>query len=337
MSKVLLAGSFNPFTVGHKSVYDEACAIFGEKNVYIAVTQNALKDDMNRERLKWITNPVLNSLDSKRIIVVDDKVLAEYAKKHNFDALVRSMRNSIDLVNEVNLATWNKTLGISTVFVPSDSALNHISSSAIRELDFLDIDVSKHLVNEIQYKRWKNGQPTRIIVTGHMGAGKSSFIKDYSKIMCNRHEAVDMDLIMKGQLSEESQEIFKNFFETTEVQHINSQWFKSHLVNDKLTEAKKEVERIVYDSVQRSPFGNTTLFEMSAFTSYNLDYLYESSIIVYVQNYTNGKARTIDSQMMLKFSQLQQPPKVVDFVIDQIGDIDETVMQIRRCFLNEHQ
>ncbi len=320
MSKFLYAGSFNPYTIGHHSVFSTAVELFGNDQVLIGIAQNGAKADQNPHILKWRMNPAFPYFESSAIKVVDEPMVADYANNIGCKALVRSMRNSIDLVTEVDLATWNKEVGeINTVFVPSGRGMDHISSSAIRSIDALGKDMSEYFVNQIQYERWKTKKPKRVIVVGRMGAGKSSFIKDHF-----HDEAVtDMDVVVKNALSEESSTTFKEFFKSTEIPNVSSHWLRIHMMK-----AKEEVETIINDELCWG--GSTGIYEISAFTSYNLEQYYGDSIIVYVDNYNNGKQRDIDPNFMSKVKQLQTIPKVVDFVIDQRrGGIAKIISSIK--------
>jgi len=46
-----------------------------------------------------------------------------------------------------------------------------------------------YFVDDIQYNRYIECAPKRIIVVGKMGSGKSSYIRDY----LHRYESVDLD------------------------------------------------------------------------------------------------------------------------------------------------
>lgn len=304
-NKLLFAGSFNPYTIGHHSVRTNAESMLLETEVHVGITQNPNKPGMNGEQLKWVTNAAFPGFESEKVKVIPHELVAEYAINNGYDGLVRSLRNSIDLVQEVDLATWNKSLGIPTMFIPSDRGLDHISSSAIREIASFGKDMSQYFINDMHYKRWVNGKPKRIIVTGQMGAGKSSFIDE---IDCG-HVSIDMDARVKDKMKEGTAEKFRSFFNDTMTKDIRRQWDQPHMFD-----VKSEVEQIIFDELQ---FRYNEIVEISAFTSYNLDKLYEDSVIVYVNKFENGKKREIDSDLQRKALQLQTPPKYVDFVVNQ--------------------
>lgn len=327
MSKALFAGSFNPFTSGHHSVVEYADNIFkslGGCAIDVGITQNPSKPTQNLNLLKWIMNPVFEGLASSRIKIVDKPLLVNYMKENGYSVLVRSFRNAIDIVPELDMAVWNKKIGdIRTMFVPSDRCQDHISSSAIRELDALGVPMEEYLPYTIQANRWKAGKPKRIIVCGEgMGCGKSSFINDYSERILNiprdqRHWHVhDMDVVVKRELSDETLSIFRQFFDETPVDDIYMGWF-IYDIKSRLGQAKDEVESYITSYIDDYKTG---IFEISAFTAYDLQTYYDDSIIVYVKKYDSGKVREIDPVMYEKTKILQGVPIVVDFVIDDLDD-----------------
>ena len=326
MTKALFAGSFNPFTSGHASVVKYADEIFkslGGCAIDIGITQNPSKPTQILHLLKWVTNPVFEGFASSRVKIVDKPLLVEYMKENDYSVLVRSFRNAIDIIPELDMAVWNKKIGdIRTMYVPSDRCLDHISSSAIRDLDALGVSMKDHLAT-IQYARWKAGKPKRIIVCGEgMGCGKSSFINDYAPKILNKwnhqlHWHVhDLDQVVKDRLDDKSKLRFRSFFMETPVEDIYADW---HVFGHRngLDDLKDEVEKIIVDFIDDYKTG---IFEVSAFTAYDLQKYYDDSIIVYVKKYDSGKVREIDPIMYEKTKKLQTTPIVVDFVIDDLDD-----------------
>lgn len=305
--KFLFAGSFNPYTIGHHSVYENAQNILNDSVIIVGIAQNPNKKDLIPQLLKWRMNPAFPYFMSTNVKVVDKPMLADYANENGCSTLIRSLRNSVDLIQETDLATWNKEFGVDTVFIPSDKELDHVSSSAIREIDSLGKDMSKYFVNDIQYKRYKNKKPKRIIVCGRMGSGKSSFIKDKFK----NYTVFDMDKVVAQQVQDGTRSVFKTFFEHTQTENISSEWDHPSLVP-----YKQEVVDVIENMFDEYT-NEMTVFEVSAFTAYEqLEKYYEDSIIIYVQHYENGKQREVDLDFMVKTMQLQHIPKVTDFIID---------------------
>lgn len=339
MKKVMFAGSFNPYTIGHHSVYQNAVNIFGDQNVHIGIAQNPSKPDQNPQLLKWMTNPVFPDFNSSAIKVLDKPMLVDYMNQNGYGVLVRSVRNAIDLVSELDMATWNKKFGgVQSVFIPAEKELEHVSSSAVRSIEALGQPMNDYLVNDIQYKRWKARKPKRVIVTGRMGSGKSSFLKDYEdqfiiripngRFPFRELDIYDMDEVVKQRMCETTSRIFQYFFDTTPAHDISYQWMELPKSDKSFARAKDEVLGIIKDCLTEFSYTHG-VYEISAFTAYNLEEFYNDSIIVYVDNYDNGKIRKIDQRFRAKATELNTIPKVIDFVIDQKkGNVDEIVGQI---------
>lgn len=136
-------GSFNPFTIGHKSIVDRALGIFDR--VVVAVGHNIDKpgDDIAR-RIEAIRRAFR---DNSRVEVTSYSGLtAEFVKRIEASAILRGVRNIADFEYERNLADVNKEiLGVETVLMFSLPEYSYISSSMVRELAANGHDVSSLL------------------------------------------------------------------------------------------------------------------------------------------------------------------------------------------------
>ena len=326
-NKFLFAGTFNPYTIGHHSVYETASTVLTPNEVVLGIAQNPNKPGIEPQLLKWRMNPAFPGITSTSVKVVTEPLLAHYASSIGAKALIRSLRNSIDLVHETDQATWNKEFGIDTIYVPSDKDLDHVSSSAVRELYSLGRDMRDYFVNDIHYNRYVECVPTRIIVTGKMGSGKSSYIKDY----LHRYEVVDLDKVVKERLDPKHSETFRRFFADRDISEIRHDWF-SRCSDEHLWMAQRAVIDIVKEELDKEyPM---RVYEASAFTAYSpmLDAYLDDSIFVYVDKYDNGKQRDIDETFMRKTHELQTYPEVIDYVINldngKFGEVTGDIMRL---------
>ena len=77
---------------------------------------------------------------------LESGLLAHYAQKQGAKVIVKGVRNDIDVQNELPQARVNRDqTGIETVFLPGDPALNHVSSSLVRQVAALGGDISAYV------------------------------------------------------------------------------------------------------------------------------------------------------------------------------------------------
>ena len=145
MKTALFAGSFNPFTIGHKSIADRTLASLADRLV-IAVGYNPAKADPSdvAERVRSIS--LLFQDDPRVEVLAYDSLTVQFAKQCQADFLVRGVRSLSDFEYELQLADANRDLsGIETVILPPLPELAFVSSSLVRELKAFGQDPSKYL------------------------------------------------------------------------------------------------------------------------------------------------------------------------------------------------
>lgn len=146
MSRVaLFAGSFDPFTRGHKNIVDRALNGVADK-VIIAIGVNCQKKYMFslEERIEAIRKAYI---DEPRVRVESyEGLTTDYAKAVGADFLLRGVRSVKDFEFERDIAEVNRRLtGIETVLLYSDAELACVSSSVVRELLSYNKDVKEYL------------------------------------------------------------------------------------------------------------------------------------------------------------------------------------------------
>ncbi|MDR0438237.1 MAG: pantetheine-phosphate adenylyltransferase [Bacteroidales bacterium] len=141
----IFPGSFDPITKGHESIVHRALPLFDK--IIVAVGYNADKKGLFsvEERVNFIKKTFSDMPD----IVVDtyDGLTVDFCKKHNAKFLLRGLRSVADFENERNLASINKELSsdLETVFMCTDIAYSHISSTVVRDVLRHNGDVTKFL------------------------------------------------------------------------------------------------------------------------------------------------------------------------------------------------
>ncbi len=135
MKKVAIyPGSFDPFTNGHINIIERGVKVFGR--VIVAVAHNTTKKTTFslEERVEIIKEVFENRPEVK--VDYFKGLLVEYAKKMGTNVVLRGMRSVSDFEYELQMALSNKTLfpELETVFMVTESAFSHISSSIIKEI-----------------------------------------------------------------------------------------------------------------------------------------------------------------------------------------------------------
>lgn len=142
--KCLFPGSFDPFTLGHKSIVDRTLQ-FAEE-VVIAIGVNAGKKSMFslEERMAQIQKVYA---DKPRVKVASyEGLTTDFAESIGATAMVRGVRTAQDFEFERMLADVNRKLtGIETILLITEPQYSAISSSVVRELLSYGKDVKDFL------------------------------------------------------------------------------------------------------------------------------------------------------------------------------------------------
>lgn len=144
MRIALFAGTFDPFTIGHKSIVDRGLRLFDK--IIIAVGINADKPS---------GTPIVQRLEAIRQAFAPDAPIeavsytgltVDTARQYGATALLRGVRTVADFEYERTLADINlKVLGIDTVMLTALPELSMVSSSMVRDLHRHGYDISQFL------------------------------------------------------------------------------------------------------------------------------------------------------------------------------------------------
>ena len=146
------AGSFSPPTKGHRDIIRRASALFDE--VVVAVLSQQAKQyifppEVRKEMLCEITGDLPNVR-----VVSDTGLLVDVVRRANADVIVRGLRNSSDLLFEMQMAEANRQIGnIETVFISCLPEYSMISSTIVRDCAFhgapIDSMVPEKIIGKI--------------------------------------------------------------------------------------------------------------------------------------------------------------------------------------------
>ena len=154
MTKVLYAGSFDPMTNGHMNIIEQACDLFDE--VIIAVMQNTSKKAglfTLEERIEMIRELYQNNPHIQ--VISGNSATVDIALLYECKAMIRGLRSLSDYDYEVQLQQVNKELShhqVNTICFFADKEYQFVSSSVVKELFYLNKDISNYVDPIIQEK-----------------------------------------------------------------------------------------------------------------------------------------------------------------------------------------
>jgi pantetheine-phosphate adenylyltransferase len=151
MADALFAGSFDPPTFGHLDIIETASRMF--EDVIVVVATNPDKKYMfTADTRKLMIENMTEHLGN--IVVISTACLvADIARDHNVEFLVRGLRATSDYEYELNMSYQNRHLNDKLVTIgifPKQEHI-HISSSTVRHLRTFRDD------------RWKQYVPQKVV------------------------------------------------------------------------------------------------------------------------------------------------------------------------------
>lgn len=141
---MLFPGTFDPFTIGHKSLVDRALPLFDR--IIIAVGENDAKSSVVPvdDRIDAIAR--LYGDDPRVEVIAYSGLTVDACRQHQARWILRGVRSVTDFEYERAMADVNRRIaGIETVILYSLPELASISSSVVRELEKYDYDTSEFI------------------------------------------------------------------------------------------------------------------------------------------------------------------------------------------------
>lgn len=142
--KAIFAGTFDPFTLGHRNIAERAAKLFD--SVVIAVAEDTGK---RAAPLEVRTEIVKSAMCDIKNITVESftGLLADYVKAHGDCVLVRGVRSAMDLEYERDItAVYKSQCGVESVILIADATCSHISSTVVRTIAALGGDINQYVV-----------------------------------------------------------------------------------------------------------------------------------------------------------------------------------------------
>lgn len=135
MTIAVCPGSFDPVTNGHLDVIKRCCKLFTQVHVVVAV--NAMKQPLftETERVDIIKHSLEDSGYTNYVVAWTDGLITDYCRKVNAPVIVKGLRQNGDYEAELGMALVNRHLAdVETMFLPANPALEHISSSIVKDV-----------------------------------------------------------------------------------------------------------------------------------------------------------------------------------------------------------
>lgn len=143
-------GSFDPITVGHKSIIERACKVFDK--VIVAIGENADKKSYFSiaQRIEWIEKTF--AAEPKVEVAKYAGLTVDFCKQVNANFILRGLRTSADFEFERSIGQINKKLHpeIETVFLLTAPEHTAINSSIVRDILRHGGDASQFVPEEIE-------------------------------------------------------------------------------------------------------------------------------------------------------------------------------------------
>ena len=141
----LFAGSFDPFTIGHKNIVDRALESVADE-VVVAIGVNYEKKYMFSldERLEAIRK--VYEHEPRVRVEAYEGLTTDFAKRVGASFILRGVRSVKDFEFERDMAEVNRRLaGVETVLLFTDPQYACVSSSVVRELLSYNKNVTEFL------------------------------------------------------------------------------------------------------------------------------------------------------------------------------------------------
>lgn len=143
----LFPGTFDPFTVGHRSLVSRGLELVDEIVISIGINDKKLTYFSLEKRLEAIRN--LYQDDPRVKVMSYNSLTVDFAEEVGAGFILRGIRTVNDFEYEKSIADVNRKLtGIETFILFTEPEHTHISSSIVRELLRYGKDISLFVPKE---------------------------------------------------------------------------------------------------------------------------------------------------------------------------------------------
>ncbi|MCB0623103.1 MAG: pantetheine-phosphate adenylyltransferase, partial [Saprospiraceae bacterium] len=134
MKIAVFPGSFDPITIGHVDIVSRASPLFDR--IVVAIGVNSQKQYLFplEQRLEWLRQVFAGN--PKVEVNYFEHLTAHFCRRIGAEYLIRGLRNASDFDYEKTISQLNQIVGggLETIFLISQPAYSHISSTIVREI-----------------------------------------------------------------------------------------------------------------------------------------------------------------------------------------------------------
>ncbi len=151
MKIALFAGSFDPPSLGHLDIIQQASRLFDRVIVAVAYNHNKIGRNLftSEERLQLLRLITRNLTNLE--IASFSGLIVDFAHEKKATCLIRGIRTTSHLEHEFQMALANRKMGsLETLFLLGDDQHTHISSTLIREIAHANGPLKQFVPAEIE-------------------------------------------------------------------------------------------------------------------------------------------------------------------------------------------
>lgn len=154
MKRVLYTGSFDPITMGHMNIVDQASEMFDEVLIAVLVNSNKKNYLFTLEERVDLIKEIYKDRDNVKVIT-SDKAAVDVVIENDCVAIVRGLRSLSDYADEVTNCLANKAASnneVNTICFFADTQYQFVSSSMVKEMFKYDKDITNFVAPVVKKK-----------------------------------------------------------------------------------------------------------------------------------------------------------------------------------------